>query len=169
MSILTTVSQQIVDAIETKRKAGSFTVSEFICDWDFEGREDDAELTDNRVHVRVVVPRKWERAERIDRGNSLEYIGVWDIDVRQKLGIVSQNSESTLERDRLADLVALVEEIHAMMLTDQPDDGTYYLQWLAGDDDSPKQSEILHSYSIHHLRKHRQFYGVCREVFQVTQ
>ena len=166
--ILTTVSQAIVDTIETSRLAGGFTIGDFITDWDFEGRVKDVELTDNRVHVRVVVPRRWDVARRVDRGTTLEYIAAWDIDIRQKLGVVAQGADSDIERDRIRDLVALVEEIHLLMHTSLPTDDTFDLQWLAEYNDSTKQSEILVAYSTKYLRENRHFYGVCREVFQVT-
>ena len=171
--ILTTVSQQITDAIESYRQCGGFVINDFVCDWDFEGRRKDEELTDpttgkpdNRLHVRVVVPRKWEIARRVSQ-TELEHIGAWYIDVRQKLGTASQGADGEIERDRLTNLVELVEQIHWMFLTDPPADYPYDLQWLAEDSETSVQSEVFVAYSLEELRK-RMFYGICREVFQVT-
>ena len=166
--ILTTITKNIADRIDGLRQGAWFTLNDFRTEWDFEGRTKDTELTDNRLHVRVIVPRKWQNARRIDRSGNLEYIGAFDIDIRQKLGVAAQGSDSDIERDRLVDLVSLVEELHLSMHQLPPADGAYNLQWLAEYDDTKQQSEVFVAYSTKYLREQRQFYGVCRELFQVT-
>jgi len=172
-SILVSVAKAIVEELETRRKAGDFEISEFVTEWDFEGRLDDRELTDDDLHVRVIVPRRWDRIQRDDR-SSLEYIAAWDIDVHQKLGIAQQDSTQAIERDELVRLTRLVEQIHEFFWGTL---GEAYLEltdhnknadWLDRRDGIEKQSEVLVAYSERYLREYRQFYGICRELFQVT-
>ncbi len=172
-SILVSVAKAIAEQLETRRKAGDFEVSTFVTEWDFEGRVADEELTDDKLHVRVIVPRRWEHVGRADR-SSLEYVAAWDIDVRQKLGIAAQDSTQAIEKDVLVKLTRLVEQLHEFFwgtlsearleLTDH----SMVAEWIDERDGIKKQSEILVAYSTKYLREQRQFYGICREVFEVT-
>ena len=41
-------------------------------------------------------------------------------------------------------------------------------EWIVEREGIKKKSEILAAYSITHLRKNAQYYGCCREVFEIS-
>jgi len=175
-SILVDLSESIVAALITARDAGTFdTFDDFSITWDFEGRVKDSELSDDDLHVRVIVPRKYARVRPYDRA-ALEYIAAWDIDIRKRLGAITQDRNLDADRDICTQLSRLVEQIHGFFLTATDDGGalrrltagTLNGRWISEDEDIPEMSEILVAYSVKYLRDQRQFYGCCREVFCVS-
>jgi hypothetical protein len=160
------VAEGLATALETARDASDFETTSFDVEWDFEGRNKDKELTDNDLHVRVIVPKE-EIAYRHDR-TELSYVATYDIDVRQKLGVANQGSGRTIEKEELKALVRLVEQIHEYFwLNPRPID-SIDAEWIDKRDGIKETSRILVPYSPHYLRDYRQFFGVCREVFEVT-
>lgn len=172
-SILCAAAEQIAAAIDTQRKAGGFAVSEFVTEWDFEGRVKDQELSDDDLHVRVIVPRKYDQIEREDK-NTLSYSASFDVDVRQKLGTSKQTSSQDIEVNELDVLVRLVEQIHAFFSLTLNEarvelaSHSMWAEWIDQRDGVPGRSQVLIAYSVKYLRERRQFYAVCRELFEVT-
>lgn len=174
-SLLVATSKAIRDAIEAERirEGGGFAVNSFLLDFDFDGREKDLAPKENQVHVRVIVPRRWDTIDRFDR-SSLHYVGAFDIDVRKKLGPASQEPKTCLaEQGELSTLTRLVEQIHGMFwdqtICVYPAGYEYVAEWIPSRSGVPKSSEILVAYSTKLLREQRLFYGCCREIFELTK
>jgi hypothetical protein len=168
MSLLVEVTEAIVKVIEDHRASGGFSVNDFVTEWDFEGRaeDDEALIADERLHVRVLVPWRWLTVRKFDR-TQLEYIGQWEIDIRQKLGAAAQGEDYLIERDRLANLSAIPEEIHALLWESEPEHSGHRVMWCGEYGDATKQSEIETTYFPPNLHR-RLFYGKVNEIFQVT-
>jgi len=173
-AILVDVAKRIANAIEAQRVGAGFEIVDFETSWGFDGREKDIDIPEGPVLVRVVVPRTFDQVVMKTR-TELSHVASWDIDVRQKLGIVSQDpSDQELDRDHISKLTRLVEQIHEFFhdtLSEHrfqlQDHQTKYAEWIGERDDLPEGSRVLVAYSIKHLTQ-RQFYGCCREVFEVT-
>jgi len=166
-SVLVQVASGLATALEIERDAGNFELGDFDVDWDWEGRVEDQDLTDNDLHVRVVVPRRYDEVTRFAR-DSLQYTATYDIDIRQKLGVSHQNTRQEIDKEELKPLSRLVEQIHEYFFSSPRPIDSIDAEWIDERDEVPKKSEILIAYSVKYLREQRQFYGVCREVFQVT-
>jgi len=166
-AILIDVAEAIVAAIEAKRQASDYVRNDFLTDWDFESRAPDTELTDNDLHVRVIVPNRFEQIERNTKA-ALEWWASFFIDVRQKLGPLQQDTDQTADRDNLADLVELVEQIHLTFFASPWLTSTRNIEWVPSHDTIDKRSEIQLAYSADYLREDRLFYGCLKELFHVT-
>jgi len=160
------VAEGLAAAIETERAAGNFELTNFEVEWDFEGRVKDQQLTDTDLHVRVIIPRRYDSIDRFSR-TDLQYTASYDIDVRERLGIANQGAENDIDKLRLKKLSRLVEQIHEFFHSNPRPIASIDAEWIDERKGLPK-SQILIAYSVKYLREQRQFYGVCREVFQVT-
>jgi len=174
-SLLVSTTKAVLALIEaeTRRTDTELVVTNFVLDWDFDGRDKDVAPREDRPHVRVIVPRRWEQIDRFDR-SSLRYVGAFDIDVRKKLGPLSQEQQTCLaELDELSCLTKLVEQLHGLFYDRSirlyPTGQQYAAEWTAGKAEVPGQSQILVAYSMKLLREQRLFYGCCREIFELTR
>jgi hypothetical protein len=174
-SLLVSTTKAIRSLIEAElcRDDLDLAVTDFLLDWDFDGRDKDLMPREDRPHVRCIVPRRWEDIDRFDR-TSLKYVGVFDIDVKKKLGPLSQEPKTCLaELDELSRLTRLVEQVHTLFWTRQiklfPAGYEYAAEWVPSRSGVSSSSEILVAYSVKLLREQRLFYGCCREVFELTR
>jgi len=184
-SILVATCKQMVDAINAHRQGGYFELSDFVCDWEFSGRAElratgstvpeDWLLKDGRLHVRVMVPRRYEQVEHETRwSGDVGWVAAFDIDVRQKFGETSQDGEQLIEREALDQRVHFLEQLHAYFSETLEErrlelaQHEMWAEWCDVRDGVKKQSEVLLTYSPKHLREHRQYYGILREIFEIT-
>jgi hypothetical protein len=174
-SLLVSTTKAIKSLIEAElcQSDMDLAVTDFLLDWDFDGRDKDIAPREDRPHVRVIVPRRWEQIDRFDQ-SGLRYVGAFDIDVRKKLGPLSQEPKTCLaELDEMSRLTRLVEQLHALFYTRSvrlyPAGQQYAAEWTAGKAEVPGQSQILVAYSMKLLREQRLFYGCCREIFELTR
>jgi len=174
-SLLVSTTKAVKSLIEAEfcQDDLDLAVTDFLLDWDFDGRDKDIAPREDRPHVRCIVPRRWDQIDRFDR-NSLRFVGSFDIDIRKKLGPLSQEPTTCLaELNELSRLTRLVEQLHTMFWTRAsriyPEGYEYAAEWTAGKAEVPGQSQILVAYSVKLLREQRLFYGCCREVFELTR
>ena len=171
--VATTKAIQSLIQAEFCQTTPNLAVTDFLLDWDFDGRDKDIAPREGQTHVRVIVPRRWEEIDRFDR-SSLRYVGAFDIDVRKKLGPLSQEPKTCLaELDELSRLTRLVEQLHVMFWTRAvklyPSGYEYAAEWIDSRSGVGRKSEILVAYSVKLLREQRLFYGCCREIFELTR
>jgi hypothetical protein len=173
-SILVATAKGIVSALETERDSGSgFNGINFSVDWDFLGREHDEELEEDATQVKVFVPREYDEALPQDR-TGLAYVATFDVELRRKIGTAGQDQDQQAERDDLSGLVRMLETIHAYFLGTLSErritltDLGMIAEWIGERSEVAASSKIVHAYSVERLAQHREYYGLCREVFEIT-
>lgn len=178
---LVAVSKGLVDAIQSARNDGTLCLSQFEVDWEIGGRvqlrhagassiPEDWILRDDKLQVRVMLPRKYEPAERKDQ-TSQSWVAAWDIDIRQRLGVSSQDDNQTIDRTRLNELILLTEQIFEATGPDLDEARVsitdYEAEWIGRRDGIAARSQTLVTCSPLHLGQ-RQFYSAIRQVFELT-
>ncbi len=173
-SILVATAKGIVTALETERDSGSgFNGIDFTAEWDFIGREPDEEVDEDETSVKVLVPREYDEALPHDRTN-MAYVATFDIELRRKIGAAGQDQDQQAERDDLSGLARMLETIHAFFLGTLSErritlaDLGMIAEWIPERDGITSTSKIMYTYSIERLAQHREYYGLCREVFEIT-
>jgi len=189
------IAKQLVSQIETDRDDGTFIERDFAADWEFSNRvelrhdglsniPEEWKLPDSRLHVRVMIPQVPNFIRKLNR-KQLAYFTHLDIDVRMRLGQESQDSDQTIDRNRLSQLCRFVEQIflrtgpdlttERLTITGMADsDLSGNCMWLEGATDQigvggeeGKGSRIMFKYHADALRESH-FYGAVRQVFKVT-
>ena len=173
VSKLAATAEALAAAIETRRAASGFSTTDFVVTWDFEERRDETVLPEAQTNVRVAVPRAYLSERRISRPYGKAHVAAFDIDVRRRVPMPAVKSATT-DRDTIDGLTCLVEELNdfcsevldEQRLTITHRGTSYQAQWM--DEADGTESKVLVACSTKFLEDQRQFYGVAREVFEIT-
>jgi len=176
-ALLVQTTKGIEAALKTARDADAFDPLMPQISWDFDGRQSETQIVQSlQLLLRVIVPRNFEQWQQQTRGD-MSRVAAFDIDVRKKLHRQDRTQEGEISRDELEELIDLVEKVHewcADTLSERRVEiscrgQNYAAEWIPRRDDVAAQSGVLVSYSPEFLREHGQFFGVCREVFEITE
>jgi hypothetical protein len=163
----------LTKAVDTAMKAATWEIGEPDIDWDFEGRIADFQPDEGKVYLRSIVPKKFDQINRESR-TELGYVATVDVDVRSALGVSQQGNDQAITRDELTRLIRFAEQVHTYFQATLSEarltlaDHGLIAEWIDEREGVTKKSELLVSYSPKFLRENRQFYAVCREVFELT-
>jgi hypothetical protein len=161
----------LTKAVATALSAATFDIGTVDVGWDFDGRDNNARIEEGALKVTAVVPKRFIEANRESR-TELGYVAAVDIDITKGMAQADEATDQTIHKDELTALTRLTEQVHQffqktlsearLTLADQG----LIAEWI--DERDGNKSEILLGYSEKYLQEAHQYYGVCREVFELT-
>lgn len=156
-AVLIEVAEALTADLLTAVTADEFTGLTFEPEWSFADWDDD--LSDLDCLKVDVVPVTYDETD-LDARESVGYVVSCDVVIRKKFSQKYRRQDGKIDRDEIAALVLLVEEIHEYLckirLTDY-------------DEASWKETTIRSTYSRKHLRELSMFLGIVRVSFDVSE
>jgi hypothetical protein len=163
----------LAKAVATALQAATFDLTVPDIDWDLEGRTPE-ELTDDTFKIVCNVPKRFDAVARVDR-DSLGYVASVDIDILRKFSVSAEDYSQAIDRDELSAMIRLTEQVHQYFHDALSEkrltlaDHGLIAEWIDERDGVQKKSEVLIAYHPKFLTDLRQYCGVCREVFELTE